>query len=414
MSNEIDNNSDRVSPPKEDAAEIETSALQQENYLLGNTLPETSGNPAEKNDLPQVEFVSDQVGEQSPNNQGQNDAAVLAEKANQAMQDSFLGTLDGKDAYFKDLISKERASSWDLGQVLEADIETGSTANFDRDKELLEKYWDTKSNPPGYTALHGPSGDKYYDDNAWIGIAMMDAYKENQDPEYLKRAEEVFKFVEHGSEGTDQFANPGGVLWSQEKDNQYRATVSTAGAAQLALQLYEQTHDQKYLDFAKEQHDWINANLKAPDGLYYDGMEANGSIEGHEAKYSYNQGLMLGNATMLYEATGDPKYLQEAQDIAKVSVDNFKQWQNGKQPGQPEPFHEQTPFFNAVFFKNLMHLDSIAPDPSYRQALADNASYLAQKFGAKDNVIRNQGESTLRDQSSAVQILALAGKYPPA
>jgi uncharacterized protein YyaL (SSP411 family) len=124
---------------------------------------------------------------------------------------------------------------------------------------------------------------------------------------------------------------------------------------------------------------------------------------------------MLGDATMLYQATGDPKYLQQAQDIAKASLQNFSD--QAQVPGGPSPFSEQLPFFNAVFFKNLMKLDAVAPDASYRQALADYSAQLAQKVDAQTGLITTQDDNhkdqqKLLDQSSAVQVCSLAAQNP--
>ena len=197
------------------------------------------------------------------------------------------------------------------------------------------------------------------------------------------------------------------MLWTQNPDKLFRGTVSTAGAAQLALELYQQTHDQKYLDFGKKQFEWVDKTLKDSDGLYFDGINEDGKIEGQ--KYSYNQGLMLGDATLLYKATGDAKYLKEAQDIARASLDAFT---GDRKAGGPEPLAEQAPFFNAAFFKNLMLLDSVAPDPSYRQALADYSKYMAEKVDPESGLITVKGKKTLQDQASAVQIFALAEQNP--
>jgi uncharacterized protein YyaL (SSP411 family) len=128
---------------------------------------------------------------------------------------------------------------------------------------------------------------------------------------------------------------------------------------------------------------------------------------------------MLGDATMLYQITGEAKYLDKAKGIADKTVQDFQQ--NG-------PFSKQLTFFNAVYFKNLMLLDNELkstpgqePNPAYRQALAGYAQSVKNEIDPSTSVItttdgHDNGArgSTALDQSSAVQILELAQKYPPA
>jgi len=310
------------------------------------------------------------------------------------------------------------AANWDMGQVMECLTSSpelySSALNSGQVKQAraaLDHYWDKNGKPPGYNSGY-TGGDKYYDDNAWVGIAFMDAHKLKHDPYYLNMANEIYDFDEYGSRGTEQLAKPGGVFWTQQEGDKYRATVSTAGAAQLALMLYDTTHIQKYLDFGKKQFDWVNEYLRTPAGLYQDGLDKDGSP--HREEYTYNQGLMLGDATLLFKATSDPKYLEMASNIAKTSLAAFND--NGSQvPGEnPLPFKQQLTFFNAVFFKNLMDLDAIAPDPSYRKALADYADYIKQNTDQNGLVTNKDGKQTLLDQASAIQIVELARTHPPA
>lgn len=299
------------------------------------------------------------------------------------------------------------ASAWDIGEVLEATLALDGLTDESKRKEehnqnlnVLSHFWDERSRPQAYTSMYGPSGDKYFDDNSWIGIAFVDSFRQFENPNDLSRARQVFEYQVFGSKGTERLVNPGGVFWTQQKDNLYRATVSTAGAAQLGLELYEETKDLRYLDFARKQYDWVNQYLRDPaDGLYYDGLDKNGTI--HYEKYTYNQGLMLGDATMLYKVTGDEQYLRDAQNIAKATLEHYK-----------DTLATHMLFFNAVFFKNLMMLDAVAPDPAYRKSLADYANTLIPKINPETGLIKVDGSMNLLDQTSAIQVMALASKYP--
>ncbi len=339
-------------------------------------------------------------------------------------------------------------TAWDMGEVYDATLSMHDPSIKHELKQVhtdLDKFWDPGSQGgkgtghPGYNSTHGLfSGDKFYDDNAWIGIASLDEYKRTHNQSNLDRAKQIFSLESYGAQGTEKMAKPGGVLWTQNPDDTYRATVSTAGAAQLALELYQQTGDSTYKAFAIKQFDWVNENLRAPNradgsgGLYYDGMDKDGIIKedgkdrdgsdrggkdkdgkdkvNHTTEWTYNQGLMLGDATLLYQATGDHKYLNEAQDIAKRSLQQLhKQFDIA---GSSSVSAKRT-FFNAVFFKNLMLLDSVQPDPTYREALAKYSADLAQKLDPHTALVKFSDKGQLLGQASAVQIFALARDNPP-
>ncbi len=314
---------------------------------------------------------------------------------------------------FHDIImcasGKVPTTTWDWGQKLEASLSTNGEGSeqFKQNLDCLNSLWDGSGKPPGYGGT--TRGDvKFYDDNAWVGIALMDACKQNPNNLfYLERAKQLFDLQDFGTQGTDNLPHPGGVFWTQKPGDPYRAAVSTAGAAQLALLLYGQTKDSKYLNFAKQQFDWVNKTLKDPNGndLFSDGIGDQGQPPDKITtdKWSYNQGLMMGDAVLLSQATGDSKYIDQAQLIAKNSLAAFGQG------GKERPFINQDTFFNAVFFKNLMLLDSVKPDNSYRQALNQYAGDLKKQLNAGTA----KGIDSTNIAASAQQVFALANKYPP-
>lgn len=344
-------------------------------------------------------------------------SAALSRKTNQALRDFFI-TGDAPVVSLQDP-EKHTASAWDMGQLLQATIaatrpeDLGSGASkraLNRDVAALNQYWDERSTPPGFDSHFGAEGIKYYDDNIWIGISLLDAYRKFSNSADLARAKDVFAFLEFGTNGTETLDKPGGVFWSQEPNNLYRATVSTAGGAQLALKLYQETKDPRYLEFAKEQFDWVNKNLLGPDGTYYDGMDPDGTI--HPQEYTYNQGLMLGDATLLYLATGNREYLEQAREIAGSSLKRFDEHNEKARSEGVESFPSHHTFFNAVFFKNLMLLDSVAPNPKYGQALSNYSKHLSRAVDPETGVVTIDGAQTLLKQASAVQIFALAEQIP--
>jgi hypothetical protein len=244
-----------------------------------------------------------------------------------------------------------RAEAWPVGQVLHGRIlqamQGGDWSKVDGIFNDLEAY----RVDDGVVGGILPWSKRYYDDNAWIGLAATQAYGATGDSKYLEHAERTFRMVAGG-------VHPDGGMywWEQERDS--RNTCSIAPAAELAMQLYNATHDKKYLDFATKQAAWLNDHMRMPSGLYADALHDNGDLE--KTPHSYNQGTPMGLDVQLYRATGDAKYLARAKETAKATLEWMQQGDLGWQ---------QAPVFNTIFYRNLLALQSVAPDPSYVKAV---------------------------------------------
>ncbi|MHB2020175.1 MAG: hypothetical protein ACYCW6_24840, partial [Candidatus Xenobia bacterium] len=110
------------------------------------------------------------------------DRAGLAWDALKTNMDSSTGLLNGRNG--------QPASAWTYGQTMVAALDAGDTREFDNLTQGLQNY---KSPDGGYSpGTNGVSGtgNRYYDDNAWIGLAFMQAYNQTSDPakkqEYLQ------------------------------------------------------------------------------------------------------------------------------------------------------------------------------------------------------------------------------------
>jgi Glycosyl hydrolase family 76 len=197
----------------------------------------------------------------------------------------------------------------------------------------------------------GPGGTKYYDDNDWIGIELMRIYKLTHDPNALGSAQAIMAFEMAGWQTDPQLPCPGGIPFSNNAENTDRNTVSTAPAAELAVQLYKATHNQQYLRFAEMAYEWVRNCLGQPSGLYSDHINGRGTVE--PMLWSYGQGTMIGAGTLLYQATRNSAYLYQARQTAQAALAYFT----------PERLGAENPFFPSVYFRNILYLDAVTHDP---------------------------------------------------
>ncbi|KKI90109.1 glycosyl hydrolase [Bacillus sp. SA1-12] len=230
----------------------------------------------------------------------------------------------------------------------------------------VELYWNNETDPPGYDSYvrppFGNGGDKFYDDNHWLALNFIKIYNTTGDEAALNRAKQLFDLAVYGWDNDSSHPCAGGVFWTQAPWSNDRNTISNAPAAEVGLLLYEITGDQYYLDWSKKMYDWVNSCMLAPNGLYWDHIDLEGTI--NKRQWTYNQGVMLGASVLFYKATGDLTYLERAEDIADKALEYY----GGSR------LYSDPPYFNAIFFKNLQLLESVNHNQTYRkfmQAYAD-------------------------------------------
>ncbi|WIB26595.1 glycoside hydrolase family 76 protein [Curtobacterium sp. MCSS17_015] len=255
----------------------------------------------------------------------------------------------------------------------------------------------------------GTGGDVYYDDNAVVGLSLISQYQATSDPEYLDRARGAFDIAARGWNADAALTCPGGSDWIDRADNTTRGANVTGLSAQLAAHLYEETGESSYLRWSTKAYNWNNKCLKESAGLYRNSINDDGTVD--PTLWTYNSGAMIGTATILFRATEDPKYLQQATSAARASL---RYWTAENR------LQQQPAVFNAFYFKDLLLLDSVQHDPSYRAAIeqyatatwrdnrdADTGLFHFQPSGGGDPAW-DRPAATL-DQAAMVQVFAVLG-----
>ncbi len=248
----------------------------------------------------------------------------------------------------------------------------------------------------------GPGGAKYYDDNDWVGIELARLYKLDSDPSALGNAEAIMAFEMAGWQTSPELGCPGGVPFSNTAQNTDRNTITTAPAAELGVDLYKITGNVQYLQFAEMAYQWVRSCLLQPSQLYADHVNRKGLVE--PTLWSYNQGVMIGAGTLLYQATGNSGYLYQARQTAQAARAYFT----------PERLGSENPFFPSVYFRNLMYLDSVTHDPPGPKIAQAYVDYAWQHLRLSNNlfVAGSPATAQLLDQAAIVQIYALLSSSP--
>ncbi len=132
-------------------------------------------------------------------------------------------------------------------------------------------------------------------------------------------------------------------------------------------------------------------------GLYADHIRQHGVID--PTLWSYTQGSMIGAGVLLYQATGNSAYLYQARQTAKAALAYFT----------ISRLLGENPFFPAVYFRNLMYLDSIThdpPGPRLAQSYVDSV-WVHQRLTSGLFVFGSPPSTQLLTQAAVVQIYGL-------
>lgn len=185
-----------------------------------------------------------------------------------------------------------------------------------------------------------------YDDIMWWTISLARAYELFGNEEYLQLSEESFKRVWFGSEkvgDTGSYdAENGGMFWcwapiKNPRPNKFgdgKMACINFPTAVAALTLYNNVPDnreshagnndafpsrQEYLEKGKEIYQWGVENLfDKQNGRVADSRHGNNPPDWKT--HVYNQATFIGASVLLYKATGEKQYLQNAILAADYTV----------------------------------------------------------------------------------------------
>lgn len=353
--------------------------------------------------------------------------AARAARAYAAMQRRFRTTTGLYRRNGRLHLRRTPAHLWPFSRALVATLDLAGidpalTSGFDAEVEIadrlatLSRYWDPDRAPPAYSSdVRGArvARDRYYDDNAWVGLALIQLERLSPRAGNLRRAQQVFQFAVSGWSQLER-PLPGGVFWVEQGHgtgarNHDRNAVSNAPNAQVGLHLEQlqgvppDTHGSAG---ARDMYEWVMSALDSSraterpgTGLFWDKIRGDGSID--ETFWSYNQGSMVGASVLLarLEPDSHSDYLARAEAIARKAMRYFT----------AVGYEHQPPAFNAIFFRNLMQLHVATRDEQLRVEIIEAIrAYADRAWQQRRDRPRVFGrKATLLDESAIVQVLAL-------
>ena len=229
--------------------------------------------------------------------------------------------LPGSSLYRERTGSNTPSFIWPASTQLRAmtsrlELDPANTLNRSRllgfSNQLQSDYWNASpDNDNGYAVLPG-STERFYDDNAHMTVALVEAYDVSGESIFLQRAIATHAFVLEG-ENNEQ----GGGIYFKEGQGGPKNSVSTLQAARGAAMLFQATGQQSFLDDATRLLTWAEANVQAPDGMYYqDARDPIDTLPNTPLTNAAGMGILTN--LELFDITGDNAYLDEAERIGQA------------------------------------------------------------------------------------------------
>lgn len=317
------------------------------------------------------------------------DAASVSRKIDAAFYNAETGY------YREESTTKDKAFNWTLGVVLSSQNAMAKLdkANIPKLVSTLEKadtYWNPKGPVAGFDVLPGspPPNDRYYDDNAWMVMSLVESYEITKDSRWLDRAKQALTFVLSGED-----AKLGGGIYWREKEKASKNTCSNGPSAAACMAVYAVDAKPELLEKAKSIYQWTKKNLQDPaDGLYWDNLSLGGKVE--KTKWTYNSALMLRSAKALFAVTKDAAYKSDADLLEKACVARWV-----KADGSID---DEMPFAHLLFENLDPHSFDAALCINRLKAFANSDGVFPHRWSAE-----GKPSSKLLVQASALRAIAM-------
>jgi predicted alpha-1,6-mannanase (GH76 family) len=290
-----------------------------------------------------------------------------------------------------------------LDVTVDAAARTGSTAIRDR----------IRAHVRGILRRNGGRiVNRYYDDMAWMAIALLRADQvAGADTGALVR--ELWADIRAGWD-----PRHGGIVWRRDDPRPYTNTPANAPSAILAARLHRRYGDPADLDWARRITGWLQKTLVDPDsGIVWDGVHPLESRVPDRTPWTYNQGTVIGAEVQLWLATGDRAHLDRARWTATAALDRY-----GDEVLPVEGTGDGS-VFKGILARYLGDLVKADPEPDgavarrVRAALTSSGTAVAGAAGAPVGIDWQHpaaGEASLGSEVSAALLLeALAGLERP-
>lgn len=294
-----------------------------------------------------------------------------ADAAFDSFHDQYYNTRSG--VYQTSLQNPKRAAIWTQAIFWDMAMNAYKRTGHDRYRKAIDDIFEGAGRE--YDNYNWDNAKEWfiYDDIMWWVISLARAYELTGDKKYLELSESGFDRVWNGSEvvGDDGSYDKekGGMRWGWER-HQRNGKMACINFPTVigAMTLHNITGEQTYFDKAVEIYEWArNVLFDTVRGRIAD--HKNDRAQRPDWKtHLYNQATFIGAGVMLYNKTGEKKYLDDAvlaADYVRDSMcneDGLLPFENGIEQG----------IYCAIFAQYIVRLIEDGGQTQYLGWMHDN------------------------------------------
>jgi predicted alpha-1,6-mannanase (GH76 family) len=227
----------------------------------------------------------------------------------------------------------------------------------------------------------------FYDDMGWWALAWVKAYDFTHQQKYLDMAKTIFEDMTNGWDA----GHCGGGIYL-EKTGDAKVAIANELFLTLAARLHLRTQDDSgpgsYLDWAQRTWAWFQASaLIGTDNQVINSIDSDTCDAGWDAKFTSNQGVILGGLVDLFRATDDQTLLDKAIAIADAALENQVD-EAGiliESTCHPACGGGDELIFKGAFIRNLAYLYEAAPLPRFKEFLIRQSDAIWELSRSEDN-----------------------------
>ncbi len=276
-----------------------------------------------------------------------------AEAAWDALGASVVGRDGAGRTIVLDRAGGRAATLWPYSQVLHAAVVVGDLRDGPEPARRLGRGVERYRRGEAYKSRPSPGrGERFYDDNAWVGLAAAHARLLGETEEVGRLARRVLGWVRSGEDPT------GGVRWREGRPGRHACSTGAAGILALRAGPGEGPGEDSVVAFARRCTAFLTGPLLLPSGLVADNVDRDRL---DPTVWSYNQGLTIGLLELLDRAGVDGAG-GRARELAEVAVRHF---------GAQDRLWQQPPCLVSVFGRMLLLLHSRDGDPRWTSLVDD-------------------------------------------
>ncbi|MCC4908808.1 glycoside hydrolase family 76 protein [Microbacterium sp. cx-59] len=162
---------------------------------------------------------------------------------------------------------------------------------------------------------HGSLFNDYFDDMLWYALALDRMHTLTGDERAGENARALWEHcVQHGWNDT----HGASMAWRKQQLD-YKNTPANGPFVILSARLGARG-DARALEYAGRGFEWLTTRMRGADGMVLDGVNRAGDGRVDGWRFTYNQGVYIGAASALFEATGDRALLGRASETASAAI----------------------------------------------------------------------------------------------